>query len=137
MGLVLVLYVYMKEWAVPTVTCGEIDLKRTANVHWDGKDAEGNRVAVKTSHAKDRSMILLWKWSGRKTQKQLCQLLVHRCTASSRSKRIVYISRNPNISSNHIISSASMFVAMCLVHVLVVEPSCRSSRYATTDVSLC
>ena len=77
MGLVLVLCVYMKEWAVPTVTCGEIDLKRTANVHWDGKDAEGNRVAVKTSHAKDRSMIILWKWSGRKTQQQLCQLVVH------------------------------------------------------------
>jgi hypothetical protein len=70
---------YTEEWAVPAVTCGEIELKRTGNVHWDSEDAKGNRVAVKTSHAKDRCMVILWQWTGSKgkTQKQLCQMLVH------------------------------------------------------------
>ena len=78
MGFVLLLYLCIKEWAVPAVTCGELDMKRAATALFEGRHCDGSRIALKACVAKDRSMLILWKWpKGGGAQRQLLQMIIH------------------------------------------------------------
>ena len=67
---------------MPTVTCGELDMKRAGASLYEGT-VDGCRIVVKHSACRDRSMLVMYRWLGLKAsgpksaQKQLCQLVVH------------------------------------------------------------
>lgn len=76
------------QWRCPSVCCSELDVRNSKNQEaiWEGTDTAGQKVSLRQSHCKDRSMLIVWHGVG-KFKVQKLQMVLSTLPADAQASR--------------------------------------------------